>query len=174
MNTPMLLGEICGVILGIIIVVIVLKYTKTNNKIKCKYDERQEIIRCKGFKYGFFTLLIFDAAYGLVDLTMEKPVADTLLVLMAGIVLSILVYAGYAIWHESYFALNENPKRVMISFSVIAIINFVLTGIYASEGWLIRDGKLTFYWTNLMAGMMFFVICIILGLKILSSRNMDS
>lgn len=167
MNTTMLAGIICGFIVGIILVAMILRYTKTNGKVKCEYDERQEIIRGKGFKYAFFTLLIFNALYGMIDLTLERPVADNIVVLMTGIILSVLVYAGYAIWHECYFALNENPVKVLVSFGIISAVNFVLTGIYASEGWLVYDGKLTFYCTNFLAGMMFVVICAMLGLKVL-------
>lgn len=167
MKVELLAGIVCGVIVGIILVVIVLKITKTNGKIKCEFDERQEAIRGKGFKYAFFTLLIYDAAYGLIDLCLTETYADTLLMLMIGIAVSVVVYAGYAIWHESYFALNESPKKFLVSFTVIAMVNLVLTGIYANEGWLVQNGRLTFYWANLVAGLMFFAIMIILGVKLL-------
>lgn len=167
MDTEMFAGVVCGIIVGIILVVILLKITKTNGKIKCEFDERQEMIRGRGFKYGFYTLLIYDAVYGVVDLTVEKPYADNLLMLVIGIAISVVVYAGYAIWHESYFALNESPRKFLIAFAAVAVINLAIAGINAKRGILIQEGQLTWYGTNLVAGIMFLVIMLVLGVKLL-------
>lgn len=167
MDTEMFAGVVCGIIVGIILVVILLKITKTNGKIKCEFDERQEMIRGRGFKYGFYTLLIYDAVYGVVDLTVEKPYADNLLMLVIGIAISVVVYAGYAIWHESYFALNESPRKFLIAFAAVAVINLAIAGINAKRGILIQEGQLTWYGTNLVAGIMFLAIMLVLGVKLL-------
>ncbi len=54
-------GVVIGLIVGIICVVLLLAVTKTDENVKYKYDERQELVRGRGFKYGFFILLIYNA-----------------------------------------------------------------------------------------------------------------
>ena len=53
MNVEMALGMVTGLVLGLILFIIILKVTKKDGKIKCQYDERQELARGKGFKYGY-------------------------------------------------------------------------------------------------------------------------
>ena len=53
MNESMVLGILCGLLIGGIVVVIILKLTKEDGSVKCKYDERQQLVRGIGFKYGF-------------------------------------------------------------------------------------------------------------------------
>ena len=45
--------------LFVILLVIIVSLNK-NKKIGGEYDERQQIVRCKGYKAGFFTMLILN------------------------------------------------------------------------------------------------------------------
>ena len=75
-----------------------------------------------------------------------------------GIMLGVGVYAVYCIWHEGYFALNENPKRVLIAFTVIAAANFWIAAANIIDGVMVENGMLTFRSMNLFCGIMFLVI----------------
>ena len=45
MSTAMLAGVICGVLVGLVLVVIILKWVRGDGSKKCKFDERQELVR---------------------------------------------------------------------------------------------------------------------------------
>lgn len=165
MNGTILVGVGLGVLAGLIFVAVILVMTKKDGSIKCKYDERQDCVRGKGFKFSFFTLMIYDAAYGLMGVAAEKPIMDEFTAMMLGICIAVAVYAIYCIWNEAYFSLNESPKRVLLAFAVIAAVNLLLGITNLSHGELVTNGMLNFKSTNLMCGILFFAIFLTLLLK---------
>ena len=44
------MGVVCGILVGLLLMVVILKLTKTDGSLKCKYDERQQLVRGKGFQ----------------------------------------------------------------------------------------------------------------------------
>ena len=165
MNDWMALGILCGAVVGLLIVVILLRLMKTDGSSKCKFDERQELVRGRGFKYAFFTLMIYSMVYGYMDMFLAEKKIDTMTGTMIGVMLGIVVYAVYSIWNEGYFSLNEDPKRVIIIFAIIAVVNFMLAGMNIADGKMIEDGVLTFRSMNLFCGIMFVIIGGVLMLK---------
>ena len=165
MNVEMLIGMICGVAVGLILIGIMLKVTKTDGSMKCKFDERQQMIRGRGFKYAFFTLLIYDVVYGCIDAVMEKQWVDHLTGMFMGICLGVLVYVVYCIWNEGYFSLNQNPKRVLIAFALIAVWNLAIAAKNILRGAMIEGGKLTFASLNLVCGIMILIIFVVTLIK---------
>lgn len=126
MNGFMALGFVCGVIIGGFLLTLILKATRTDGSTKCKFDERQQVIRGRGAKYSFFTLVIFNFLFALKDEILELgklPISDgAILFVITGI--SLVVYISYCIWNEGYFSLNENPKKMTLSIFGLAIANF--------------------------------------------------
>lgn len=171
MNRYMISGMLTGVFVGLLLVAILLKITKKDGKIKCEYDERQSSIRGKGFKISFFTLMIYDGVYGLIGIMVEKPLLDPLAAMMIGICLAAAIYAVYCIWNDAYFSLNENPKRLLLAFGIIAIVNIVFGGINIINGAVITDGMLNFRSTNMTCGILFIVIFVALFAKMLKNRS---
>ena len=55
MNNDYATGLAVGIIVAIVILGIIWKFSK--NKMKGKFDERQELVRGRGYKYACFTLL---------------------------------------------------------------------------------------------------------------------
>lgn len=165
-----LAGVLVGILVGLVLVVILIRYIRTDKKIKAKYDERQELIRGRGFKYAFYTSLVY---FGLLTIAMLGlaeiiPIPSGTLTFF-GICLSVLVDAGYCIWHEAYFALNENPKRVMIAFCIIGLINLILGlfGLHSTDP-LQSQGLI-----NLACAVLFIGIFLILLVKHMSRRKND-
>lgn len=158
-------GCVIGVIVGIILVAFILKITKNDGTIKCKYDERQQFIQGKGFKYAFFTLVVYNLFYALVDSFLQREYIENSCAMFLGVVLGVAVYAGYCIKHEGYFSLNENPKRVIIAFAVIGIVNILISVVHIMHGRLIQNGVLQFEAINLICGILFIVILIEIGIK---------
>ncbi len=106
-----------------ILILLMLTYIGKDGAAKPDYDERQQIERGKAAILGFYTLLgymliMFIAdAVGFIGGGLLTPVY------MGGVVLGVTVSAVYSIWHECYFALNQNRVRNVIVLGVIFIMN---------------------------------------------------
>ena len=107
MNDWMALGILCGAVVGLLIVVILLRLMKTDGSSKCKFDERQELVRGKGFQYGFFAIMISNAVLLFMKAFEISLFSDLQVAMVLSIVIGISVFACYCIWNDGYFALNE-------------------------------------------------------------------
>lgn len=161
----MLVGVGAGIVLGLILVYILLKVTKTDGKVRCRYDERQNEARGKGYKYGFFTFLLCDLAYGIAYGVELKLPFDTGAAMILIMVAAVSVYISYCIWNDAYFSLNENHRRLMIAFVLIAVINLGLGIASLRQGRGIRDGVLTFESANLFCGLLFVIVFLAMAAK---------
>jgi hypothetical protein len=173
MNVGLLIALGCGMLIGLVLVAIILKVTKKDGSIKCKYDERQELARGKGFKYSFFTLLIYNVilAFGISaqETTLNHLILMMLILLGCGI--SIAVYVTYCIWKEAYISLNENKTRVLIAFMLIALSNFVIGFVNISNT---GNTQISLGWVNVFCGCLFLEIFAAMGIKkFMSHRKED-
>lgn len=173
MNTAYLIGIVCGIAVGIIALVVMMKFARTDGALRCKYDERQRIVRATGFKFAFFTLLFYDLAYGIINSAMDKRWMDDLTGMFIGCCISVVVYAAYAIWNEGYFSLNENPRRMLFVFGVVGLCNMVIGVRNVLEEGLIQDGMLNSKCLNLVCGLTFIFIFVILFTKWQVSKRED-
>lgn len=158
-------GILCGILLGILIVYIILIMTKKDGSIRCNYDERQQEVRGKGFRNGFFTMLGY---YGFIAFLqiLEIPIpADIEIISITGGLLGICVYAVYCIWNDAYFALNERKNTILIIFAAIAVINIGVGIMNIMIGTMFQYGKITFRGLNLLCGLVFIVIFLTLLIK---------
>lgn len=127
MNYSKFIGAGVGFVIGTIIVAILCTFMRNGDK-KIKYDERQELVRGKGYKYAFFSTIIFFAAKIVAEIAFDFPLDDYInnaTQIFIGIIFGVLVYVCYAIWNDAYIALNERFNRVIISFSLIIVLNLV-------------------------------------------------
>ena len=167
-------GLALGLLVGLLLVVVILKVTKKDGKIKCKYDERQEVVRGRAFKYAFFTLMGCCIFYGVVNSMGERFYMDPLAGMVFNICVGVTVYASYCIWKESYFSLNENPKRVLIAFGVIGVFNTAMGISHICDGSIMENGMVSFRCVNLICGIMLFVIMgVIVAKKIALKREAE-
>lgn len=176
MSTEYMLGFALGIlivaVLFAIIFVLASRWTKTNYFGTCKYDERQELVRGKGFKYGFFAVLIYNALYGALDSVFaERLPVETMTAMFIGILVGVLVHVCYCIWNEGYIALNENPKRLKILFAFIALLNLIVFVMNVLHGEVVVDGIYQNSIINLGCTIMFLVIFIFMFAKELSDRR---
>lgn len=165
MNIYMAAGVVTGVVVGLIISAILLTMAKKNKKEKFTYDERQKIARGEAYKYAFYVLVIYNAVCGLLDMALEVRWAEEITVMLIGICLAVIVHVIYSIWHDCWFSMNEEPKRVLVIFGVVAVINVIVAVIQGLNGELIVNGMLSGYCANLVVAVMFFVILIALAIK---------
>ena len=158
MSIEMMLGMACGAVVGLVLVIILLKFASKNGKVKPEYDERQEIARGKGFKYAFFTLLTYEMIEGVLTLFMERSFADPLTSATIGIIISVAVYVIYCTWKDAYITLNENRNRLLWVFGVLALLNVGIGMGNLMHGEAISEGMLTFRSINFLAGFLCAVV----------------
>ena len=141
---------------------------------KCSFDERQELVRGKAFKYGFFTIIACNIAIGWVPSIFEVQIPmDTSVALFMCVAVGIVVFASYAIWNEGYFALNERPKAMMILFAFIAAVNVFAGIMNGVEGKLVENGVLQMGCVNIICAVIFIIIFIVVLLKSIVRKNED-
>lgn len=167
------LSFVFGVLIGLIFVVILLTVTKKGDSLRCKYDERQELAKGRGFKYAFFTMLICNFIVFLLNLIEMLPFADISIWIAIICMASISVYVCYCIWNDAYFALNENCKSLIIIFSIGGIANLGLGILAFIRNVAIQNGKITFQSLNLFCGIMFLVIFATMFLKKICTDGKD-
>lgn len=157
-------GVIAGILAAMAIVALVCVISKklTGSRPRFgrgKYDERQLLGRGKAYQAGFFTVLIYELLYGVVDLLGVKWCVN-ITGIVIGLFLGITVFAVVAIVNDAYMSINEKPNSWLGLWSAVILLNLACTAMQLSEGELIRDGMLTEMWTNALCAAMFLVILV--------------
>ena len=135
-NTAYAAGLACGILFAVAILLIFRKFNK--NKLKGTFDERQELVKGRGYKYATFTFLTLIT----LDLVTESFGAfETLpvtreLVLFFILIIGVLVYAVYCIMNDAYLGVGTNMR----SYRALMWIIIVLNGVSAIMGF--RDGAM--------------------------------
>lgn len=171
MNTATLLGIVTGLIVGILIYFIAIKATKKYRfGNKPDYDERQKTEQGKAYKVGFFSMMLYSAIAGACELCMENGLPiDPGFSAFLSLFIGAFSFATYAIFHNSYISINENPIRTKIIFIVIGTINLISSAVNIANGELIEDGILSFRAVNLACG----ILMLALVAEILIKERLD-
>lgn len=141
-----------GLSVGILIGGIFL-YSDTKDG-KYRYDERQRVEQGKGFRLGFIVMAI---SLGLSIILHTSGafgsgymVFFTCLSFFAGT--AALLF--YLIWHECYFAINENTTRFIIFIAMFGVLNLVITILCIIGGRLVINGVPSFNILNLFVAIL--------------------
>ena len=136
-------GFAVAVLTALVIFFIIWKFGKAS--MKGKFDERQELVRGRGYKYACFTII------GLVALDMlaesfkvfeSTPLTQTLalfFILLTG----VMVYAVYCVRNDSYFGVGQDTRRYRALMWIIVVCNAVSAVTGFMEGATV-NGKLNF------------------------------
>ena len=149
-----------GIIVGIIICVFIFKFANKDRKVRTEYDERQKLIKGRGYMYGFYTTMIYEAIImvlliGDIDLPIKQYVWHAL-----GIYLGVVVVCVHAIWNRAYWGLNNDHKKYMGVFVACFILNlFPVIGTLRS-GINIVDGYLDLPFVNLICLVFFLILSV--------------
>ena len=148
--TTLLILILFGVILADIILV---KLGRAN---WYRYDERQELVRGRGFRYGFGAMaaaLILQAAY-------TEQLAQFLTYEMLPILclcIGILVDTVYVIWHDGYFPVNEHPLSVILGLFALFLIQLFQTVHAVRIGVFVQNGEAMGGVGNLILAVVFLI-----------------
>lgn len=116
--------------------------TRKKGKIKAEYDERQELARGRGYKWGFLTFAVFMLIFGSLTLwDIEVPVEQPIL-WFGSVILAITVTCVYFVWNDCLIGL-EDDRTTAVMFWVVLIPNLLGGVSNIVTGKIIRDGKLS-------------------------------
>ena len=93
------------------------------------YDERQVIVRGKGYQYAFFTTMGLLMLYAAFADQLEKYL-DAGIIPLAILLFSGLILMGYCLFHDAFWGLSSKKnKRIVVTvwamFSVLNVLNTV-------------------------------------------------
>lgn len=152
------IGFVVGAMVGIVIVIALIKMCNKNGAFKTEYDERQEAIRGRGYKYTVYITWALMALSVLLDSVGIVIPMDYAAKMFTIILLSVMVSVSYFIWNEAYFGQNNSIRKYGIAFTIIALFNLVITIFEGIRGGLVEEGILTFKAVNLEIVIMFAII----------------
>ncbi len=168
------IGFLAGILSGGILAILLVRLIRTDRTLKCKYDERQQLIQGRAFKYGFFSWMFFDGFCILADIGLEVRWLDRSTVLFLGMLVGMTVYVSYSIWHDGYFSMNQNPRKVLALLVLAAVLNMLCAArnIYAHQG-VLENGVVSFHYSCnlLMAAFSVFLLSVMAVKSILDHKK---
>ncbi len=160
------LGFIVGVVVvSAALVIMMLFLTSRNKKLKRSYDERQELVRGKGFKYAFYTVITLNMLYAIADIAYKRIPIEASVVMFLVAICGVGVYAWYCILNDGYFAINDKKKETIICLSAIGIFNLAIGINSAVQDGFFEDGILTYDCMNLVCGIFLLLTVIVILIK---------
>lgn len=165
-----MIGLAIGITVGLIACIFVFKYMNKDKKMVTKYDEMQDIVRGRAYKYAFWVLLICIAILACLDVGGIDLPLERLVLYFVLIFISILVQTGYCIWNDAYIGINTNVKRFVIVAVVISAINLLSAFAAIKGGHMIVDGKLSTPFVNFLCAVLFLLI----GIEIVIKNAVDT
>ena len=163
MNIPRMLGMLTGIAVGLIIALVIFRFVNRDGKVKTTYDEMQEVYRGRGFRIGFYTLLIYLALLMVLDMGgITLPMEGSVLY-FSGIFLGLAVDIIYCMIHGAYFGINNNARKYVIVMMFPTLINLAVgIGAFLS-GSMFADGRLQTPFINLLCGILFLIVVIFMA-----------
>ena len=164
-NTEYAAGLAVGIVAALVLFGVVWKLNKKT--MKGQFDERQELVRGRGYKYACFTLLFMIV----LDLLIESfGVFETLpvsreLYLFLTILVGVMVYALYCIKNDSYFGVGTDTRTYRAVMWIVIVCN-AISGVTGLKDGAMADGKLAFGpCASLIFCIAFIIIMITISIK---------
>ena len=154
------LGFLFGVLTGILLIFLIRWYKKRRNK-KCEYDERQANARGKAAQLGFVSLIFLLLSDSLLKDFIEIKMLDSFSEHYLMIMISILIFIGYCIFHDAYLSISENPKQILRFLTATFLFEIVLLIISFCQ--LDADRKMLFM--QIVATISVFMCILMLGIR---------
>ena len=151
---------ILGVLVGLAMAGVLVAVLFRAKVLDMTFDERQERARGVAYKWGFLTMAVCLALYGVSDLLLGRWCDG-----LAGAVLCFCVagtvFASVCIRKGAYMGLQES-RRTVLPFLISATALNLLVGIQQmAEGGVVVQGILTYRATNLLLGITCLVILLV-------------
>lgn len=172
MSLAYVLGFATGIgVVAVMGIIINHLYKKKFGRKKNEYDERQEALRGKAYKAAFFTLMGYLAINGIICQGFGIEWAESFTEAFIGICISVIIFAIICIKDDAYFSISEKPGTYLILFAVIGLLNIgICLFNFIKHESFITDGLLNEKAVNLSSGIMFFILDIVLVVKMLDDK----
>lgn len=173
MNMSYVAGILVGILIAVILVKLFARKLHTNGEKKDRYDERQLVLIGKGYKYGFYGILIYNGVYTLISFGLDSSLFSPGVSAFMNACVGLAIFAAYCIWNGAYFALNFNARRYLILLGVLAVINYIAGFSFVRQGTpMIENGILTVSTVNFMcAGLLTLILLILLIRKLVPVKD---
>ncbi|MBQ6509226.1 MAG: hypothetical protein IJI07_07120 [Flexilinea sp.] len=171
MNIYKSIGIASGIVFGLIICFIVFKFANKDHKAKTAYDERQQVIRGRGYRVAFYTAMILEVIFLVLDYGNISLPVDPYLVHASVIFISCTVLGCHAIWNGAYWGLNNDRRRYYIVLAATVVLNAFPVIMTATHGELMENGKLSPVFINLLSLLMLAVLGIVMLIRDRLDRN---
>ena len=125
MNTAYIAGIVCGVLAVALVCWLISRINKKTGVEKRNYDERQQAVRDKGFRYAYLTLLGCMALLAVLH-SLDIVTGNVSGWLFVAVIVSLLVHIIYSIYNDAYFRVSDSPKSFIALFSVLGLTNIAL------------------------------------------------
>lgn len=137
------------------------------------YDERQQFVRYRGYKLGFYVIVLFLVCVCLIEGIANRHFIDTDALTIIGICLSVGVHVTYCIWNEGYFPVKNNRKSFIIMALATAVLYIFFSIEAVKEGKIVVDGVITGKCGNIACAVLFTFICIVALTKFAIEKKED-
>lgn len=114
------LETICVIVVAILAYKLARRGEKNTN-----FDERMEIVRGKGCKHAFLTMLLLLGICALFPGPVTRLGFTISLTCFLIICAGVFVFAAYTLWYDAYFAVNESKKQFLLLLPAIAFLNLI-------------------------------------------------
>ena len=127
------------------------------------YDERQVIVRGKGYQYAFFTTMGLLMLYAAFADQLEKYL-DAGIVPLAILLFSGLILIGYCLFHDAFWGLSstKNKRIAVTSWGLFSVWNVLNTVENTSSDKMWIAGRLSSHFMVPLLLSIFFAIALIL------------
>ena len=129
------------------------------------YDERQVIVRGKGYQYAFFTtmglLMLYAAFAEPIEKYMEAGIIPLAILLFSGLILM-----GYCLFHDAFWGLisKKNKRMGVTVWALYSVLNIMHIVDNSSPDKMWIDGRLSSHFMVPLLLSIFFAIALILML----------
>ena len=158
MDFEIMLPVLIALILVVVVMLTTRRYRKSHSS---DYDEMQMMNRDKGYKVGFFTILIMLGVEIFASEIIGLKLMDVAMMLFIPLMTGVTIYACYSIVKGAFFAINDKGISYTVMIGVIALCNIATGVIRVVNGSVVKNGVITFDGAEaLVMGIGFLIIAI--------------
>lgn len=165
-------GMLIGLLFGLALTVLILRYVNSDRRTRTEYDEMQKIIRGDGYRIAFVAVMVMEALCCLTDSVLQR-IAEPIVIHFTVILMGVLVQAGYCVWKGAYVGQNTKLNRFIVVCVLITILNFAMAYLAFRGGNMLQDGVLQAPFVNFLCGLMFTVLGVVGLIRKLTDREVE-
>ncbi len=164
-------GVAVGVLVGLVIAFLLARNAHSDHRFKTEYDERQNVIRGRAYKYAFYTVLFYELIMLILNIGEVSWPLPEYIFHFIGALLGCVVLAVYSIWTNVYWGINESKKRYIPVLAVCFLLNILPVVMAVRAGDLVKDGKPGTAMINLLVLVMLGIVLATMILKAIVDRT---